>query len=472
MSAPLQGATGVGPMPEPIAFMVMPFNVKETGGTGPDVPLKVDFDALWDRVYQPVLAELGYRPVRADRDVGALIISEMIQRLTLADLVVADVSIPNANVYYEVGVRHAARDVGCVLVAADWAKPVFDLAQMRQVRYPLTDGGIGDAAVAAATAKLRVELDKPTTGTSPVFAAVPGYPADIKMDRVSAFEDVVAELSEFDAEVRAVRFLPPDERPAAARAVRDRHGGKRVVREAVVLALVRLLRDYAGWQETLDYIDILPSNVARHPLVVEQRCLALGKVGRAATATARLEELIRLHGPSSERLGLLGGRYKELWRAASKPADTSFYLDRMIDAYERGTNVDLNRYYPPSNLPRLYRKRGADGDQKRAHRAEVLVAAACERAIALGIADEWIDATLLGLAFDAGDLAEARQLQQKVERAGGVDWMNESTIRDLEITMENQHDEGVRQELDAILTSLRRLVKAPTPSPETGEPSP
>ena len=82
--------------------------------------------------------------MRADRDVGALIISEMIQRLALADLVVADVSLPNANVYYEIGVRHAAKRVGCVLIAADWAKPVFDLGQIRQLRFPLPDGTIGD----------------------------------------------------------------------------------------------------------------------------------------------------------------------------------------------------------------------------------------------------------------------------------------------------------------------------------------
>src|SRR5919198_3030536 len=122
-------------MPKPIAFMVMPFGRKPTGRTEKKVPAEIDFDALWDRVYQPVLEDgLGYRAVRADRDVGALIITQMIQRLAIADLVVADITLPNANVYYEVGIRHAAMQRGCVLVSADWARPVFDLAQMRQLR--------------------------------------------------------------------------------------------------------------------------------------------------------------------------------------------------------------------------------------------------------------------------------------------------------------------------------------------------
>src|SRR5580765_1662306 len=124
-------------MVEPIAFVVMPFNRKPTGLSESGVPSEVDFDALWQQVYFPVLSGLGYQAVRADRDVGALIISEMIQRLALADLVVADISLPNANVYYEIGVRHAAKRIGCVLVSADWAKPLFDLGQMRQLRFPL-----------------------------------------------------------------------------------------------------------------------------------------------------------------------------------------------------------------------------------------------------------------------------------------------------------------------------------------------
>ena len=111
-------------MPDQIAFMVMPFGRKATGLTEKDAPADIDFDALWERVYQPILEERGYKAVRADRDAGALIISEMIQRLAIADLVVADITIANANVYYEVGVRHAAKEKGCVLVGAEWARPV------------------------------------------------------------------------------------------------------------------------------------------------------------------------------------------------------------------------------------------------------------------------------------------------------------------------------------------------------------
>jgi hypothetical protein len=40
--------------------------------------------------------------------------------------------------------RHAAQEKGCVLLAADWSKQLFDVAQMRTVRYPLPKGDIDD----------------------------------------------------------------------------------------------------------------------------------------------------------------------------------------------------------------------------------------------------------------------------------------------------------------------------------------
>ena len=55
-------------MPKPVAFMVMPFGVKPVDRTEADIPTTVDFDALWERVYEPVLRKIGYQAVRADRD--------------------------------------------------------------------------------------------------------------------------------------------------------------------------------------------------------------------------------------------------------------------------------------------------------------------------------------------------------------------------------------------------------------------
>ena len=128
---------------------------------------------LTDRAaYAPVINELGYDPIRADQDVGALIITQMIERLYFADLVLAEMTIPNGNVYYEVGVRHAAREKGCVLLAADWSKQLFDVAQMRTIRYPLADGEVGEAAAQAIRAAIKPKIEALAKGGSPVFESI------------------------------------------------------------------------------------------------------------------------------------------------------------------------------------------------------------------------------------------------------------------------------------------------------------
>jgi hypothetical protein len=449
---------------QPIAFMVMPFDVKKTELGDASVPAEIDFDALWEKVHRPVLEDLGYRPVRADQDVGALIIKEMIERLALADLVVADLTLPNANVYYEIGVRHAAQRVGCVLISAKWSRPVFDLAQMRQLRFPLPEGKILDTTAKQAKTALKRGLAPLADGDSPVYQSLPGYPGALGQASRGAFEAVVNDLMEFDAAVRRARAAPDDERKELALAVRDKYGRKRVVRQAVVLELIRLLRDEVGWAEVLEYIDTLPSRVVNVPVVIEQRALAIGKAGDSVKAVGDLEALVQQHGETSERLGLIGGRYKDLWRDAKSKRDKARYLDLAINAYHRGMLRDLNDYYPASNLPRLYRERGDEGDDRLAADAEAATALACQAALNAGTADEWALPTLLGLAFGRGDVQRARNLLQEIRREGTVTWQLESTISDLLDTVRQQSDPTVRDALSDVLAKLTGLLPEPDPA--------
>jgi hypothetical protein len=437
--------------------MVMPFGRKATGRTERDVPATVDFDALWERVHQPVLEELGYHAVRADRDAGALIISQMIQRLAIADVVVADITLANANVYYEVGVRHAAMRRGCVLVSAEWARPVFDLDQMRQLRFPLGDGSIGDAAAEAARAPLRAGLGALADGPSPVFDAVPGFPQP-ELDRITAFADTIAELSRFEADVRAVRAAPEHERPARVRALLSGYGDRPAVRDVVALDLLHLVRDHLGWKALLDYIDGLPPALANRPLVLEQQALALSESGDAAGAVGRLQQLIADHGETAERLGLLGGRYKRLYRDARTPQERRRYLDAAIRAYQRGMDVDLNDFYPASNLPRLYRERDDPGDEQRAADAEVATMLACRAAIANGSPNPWVRPTLLGLAFERGDVPEAIRLRAEVQQEGPGRWQLDSVVGNLRASVAGRRDAEVRAGLQAVLDQLEAML--------------
>jgi len=450
-------------MADTVAFMVMPFENKPTGKSGERVPDAVDFDKLWYRVHKPVLEELGYQAVRADADVGAFVIAEMIQRLAVADLVLADISLANANVYYEVGVRQAAKESGCVLVAADWADPVFDLKQLRRLQYPLTDGAVGKRAAERAKKVLRAGLVQLVKGRSPVFDAVPGYPTDIDASKLPVFQDLVDTLSSFDAELEAVRETPGKKaREERTRQLQASHGGTPVVREAAVLAMLRLVRDNLDWPDVVAYVDSLPDQLRRSPLVMEQRLLALAKQkekGDPAGAAAALKKLIRDVGPTSERWGLLGGRYKQLRDAATTKAERERYLDLAIEAYEQGMRLDLNDYYPTSNLPRLYRSRGRDGDEQKAVVAAMVTVAACHRSIDLRNDNEWTRQTLLGAAFDTGDVEAARTLLPDIQKDGAVTWQLQATLSDLEVSLDLQQDPEVKRGLGETIEELRELAE-------------
>jgi hypothetical protein len=445
-------------MPDPVAFVVMPFRRKPTGRTERHIPAEVDFDALWERVYEPVLGELGYNAVRADRDAGALIVVQMIQRLAIADLVVADVTLANANVYYEIGVRQAAKERGCVLVAAEWARTVFDLDQMRQLRFPLTDGNFRKKeAVRQAADVLRKDLLGLVQGVSPVFDAVPGFPTP-DAGQVSAFEDTLAELSEFEADARAVRAALKADRPARVRALLEKYGKRPATRDPVALELLRLVRDYLEWRDLLAYIDGLPEHVARAPHVREQHALARSGAGDVPGSIGELEQLITDHGETSERLGLLGGRYKRLAEEAGSPAERRAYLHKAIDAYQRGMEVDLNDYYPASNLPQLYRLRDAPGDRQLAMEAEVVTAVACRAALLNGSANEWTRSTLLANAFERGDVDEALRMGVEVEAEGLPGWQLKSTIANLKTGLAHHDDGKVRAALQPIIDSLEQAL--------------
>jgi tetratricopeptide repeat protein len=386
-----------------------------------------------------------------------------IQQLAVADLVVADISLGNANVYYEVGVRHAAAERGCALIAADWAKPVFDLAQMRRLQYPLTDGTISRKAAAKARQTLRAGLDPLAGARSPVFEAVPGYPDDVDLTQLPSFDEVVEILSRFDAAVEAIRASSGPERADLTRELLASYGDKRVIRESVVLGLLRLVRDNLDWSDLMAYVERLPPRLREHPLVREQLYLAQGKRGDPASAVGALTELIKRLGATSERQGLLGGRYKELMNKSQDPGARARYLDLAIEAYEKGMVLDLNDYYPTSNLPRLYRLRGREGDEHKAVVAATITAAAAQRSMSLGQDDIWVRQTLLGAAFDAGDVGDATRLLLEIRTEGPARWQLESTLGDLEVSLSLQRDSAVKAELSGVLASLQQLTDGGMP---------
>jgi hypothetical protein len=421
----------------PLCFMIMPYGRKPTQADPGRGPAEIDFNALWDNGYVPVIKDLGYEPVRADQDTGGLIISQMLERLYFADLVLADMTIPNGNVYYEVGIRHAAQKTGCVLLAADWSKQLFDVVQMRTVRYPLAEGDITKATAAGFQAAIKDGIAALRDGISPMHQSLPGYPANVDIGKATTTRDQLTELAAFQTKVRAVRVAPLAKRMQLAQQLVASEGNPPAT-YPIVLALL-LLRDSvdapADWNIVLDFVHKLPNKLADEPEVQENRAFAAAQAGNDVHAIVELETLIEVAGPTPERLGLMGGRYKRLAKAATSDAEKRQALAKAIDCYERGMELDLNAYYCSSNLPRLYLARAKSGHEERAQTALRLVIAACERARRLNLADEWLRPTLLAAALDLGEPDKAEELADDVMAEGHAAWKVNSVLGDLEASV-------------------------------------
>jgi hypothetical protein len=446
---------------KPICFMIMPYGKKPTQAEPGKGIANIDFNALWDRAYAPMIEELGYEPVRADQDVDALIVVQMIERLCFADLVLAEMTIPNGNVYYEVGVRHAAQEHGCVLLAADWSKTLFDVAQIRTIRYPLSDENVGEAAAQAVRAAIKPKIEELARGVSPVFGSIKSYSTRADPASASVMKETMAGIAEFQGKIRATRALPFAERMTAAKALVDETCTPPIM-PSIALAALRLLKDSADtaddWMWITGFVARLPANVSELEEVLDTNAFALANAGKPIEAIAKLEELVSRFGPTAERLGQLGGRYKRLAAKAATPIERSVNLNKSIDAYERGMEIDLNQYYCSSNLPRLYRQRNRRGDAERAAAVSQLVIAACERARTRKEADEWLRPTLLGAAFDAGDAEKSEELAADVLAEGAARWKLKSTIEDLEAAALLVQDATIKARLMAVLETLRPSI--------------
>jgi len=98
--------------------------------------IEISFDEVYDLLIKPCLTKAGCIPFRADQEQGAGDIrTDMYFELVTADVILADISILNANVFYELGVRHGVAPRGVFMIHGGWSKRPFDIAPDRTFDY-------------------------------------------------------------------------------------------------------------------------------------------------------------------------------------------------------------------------------------------------------------------------------------------------------------------------------------------------
>ena len=119
---------------KPYCFILMPFG-KKLNSSG----RVVDFNHVYDSIIKPAVNDADLDPIRADEEsMGGIIHKPMFERLMMCSYAVADLTTANANVFYELGIRHGVRPHSTVLIAGSGMRLPFDVAPLRAIFYELS----------------------------------------------------------------------------------------------------------------------------------------------------------------------------------------------------------------------------------------------------------------------------------------------------------------------------------------------
>ena len=431
-------------MAEPLCFVLMPFG-KKAAPTGQ----VLDFDAVYELLIGPAVRAAGLAPIRADEErAGGIIHKPMFERLVLCEYAVADLTSANANVFYELGVRHAVRPASTLLVYAEGLGQLpFDVGLLRALPYRMGDDGkpSDPAATKTRMAELLREARKGAVD-SPLFNLLEGYP-DIAHDKTDVFRDQVEYSQALKQKLSALRSVKPV--AAAAQALRELEaslGAIADVESGVLVDLFLSYREVEGWQDMIALAGRMPRTLAATVLVREQLALALNRAGRGGEAEQVLLELLRTRGPSSETYGILGRVYKDRFAAASRAGNRSLgsgLLKKAVDAYLKGFESDLRDAYPGINALTLMAI--ANPADPRLRELLPVVAYAVKRHMAGREPNYWDYATQIELALHAGDEAAAREAVSNALAAAPKAWEIDTTLNNLGMLWRSRAEAGRKQ---------------------------
>ncbi len=186
------------------------FAVTPIGEEGSEIRRRSD--QVLRHVITPIVAGLGYEVVRSDLiSQPGMITHQIIDHLMDDDLVVADLTYGNPNVFYELAIRHATRKPAVSIMEAG-TPPPFDVNQSRTIQFDHHDLD----SVAWCKEELRRQVvalqENPSDFFTPVSVAIDlkaardsGNPeARMEAQMLSTLQSLQADVSRLQATVRNV----------------------------------------------------------------------------------------------------------------------------------------------------------------------------------------------------------------------------------------------------------------------------
>ena len=421
-------------------FVVTGFGNKTDYSTG----RVLNLDKTYEQLVRPACDKVKVNCFRAiDANLSGSIDSVMYRWIYHADIVIADLSTLNANVFYELGVRHAQKPNTTVIIAESVLiqRIPFDLSSFVVHKYehggdnisaPEQERFVGHLSEVLAkligieqrrvqtTPEVQAESDSPVfkhlTGmTPPTYTAQsyvepPAYipPAQRLQAGTTPGTSLASLIETAETAKQAKRFTEAIRlfKQAISEQMQGKPNGKPDLFLAQRLALVTYKNgEQKNAQGEID------KTVAMAALMAAEDILAAFCEPKIST--------------DPETLGLSGAINKRLFELSDDPA----YLDRAIHAYERGFYVKQD-YYNGINVAYMYSQRALLLSSRfdaivsfgHANMIRRRVAGICEQLIAdeAGFArrgdQEWVYMSLAEAYQGLGQTEDGARLAPKIER--------------------------------------------------------
>jgi tetratricopeptide (TPR) repeat protein len=343
----------------PHAFVVMPFGRKQSlDGRW------IDFNAIYANLIKPALEEAEFEPFRADEEnVSGDILTDMFQELLLADLVIADLSIDNANVFYELGVRHSMRKRGLVHIQSGRSYMPFDIFNVRTLPYHTDKMGRPDPEFLEKDKQAIAKIARETWASnqnrvhSPIFNLLDGLgEPDRKSLRTPLATGYWAEYQQWADRVEIAKR----QKRLGDVLLLTEEVSNPLIKEDVIAeageALRSLGRHELALQQYREGLKLNPQNSKFR----REEAFHLARLHLYDEAIVKLERLLADEPHNIEAIAYLGRIYKDMWsnewitiadeqERHQKAYKTAYWLIKAINTYLSGYHWDQNHSYSGVN---------------------------------------------------------------------------------------------------------------------------
>ncbi len=413
----------------PTCYVTTPFGRKTSSDTG----RVIDHDDVYFNAIKPAAQAAGCDVIRADEYLGGGVVHKSMLGLGMgADVFIADLGAGNANVMYEVGVRHAARRGVAILVAPAEHRIPFNISYSRIFTYQADDGGrLSEAEAFRLRDVLRSVIEqglRDERNDSPVFEFFPGY--SVELPEELRPNESRRRIYSQELKQALVRAESPSRRKENARTAEEIVKSTAQDDPAATIEVLKKYRELGAWDDLIRFTDGLPPRVKDVSHIQQMLALALNRrnqTGDRDRAVALMEQLAARTGGDAETHGILGSIYKDRFAITNDPHD----IQQAIAQYRAGFEKEPSDAYPGVNLVHLLVVYGGEAGRQEAADLVPRVRRALEARMDPDRIDYWDLATALELAIIAQDASFALEAARRIAGSASDRWMLEATLANL-----------------------------------------